>query len=305
MSYLGYPRLHFSGTFQADPSTVNNDPYHFNVAQFRPGWDEPGPGATKGWWNPGGTGAWRLKDCTVRSVVYADGTSTADPLRDSIVGRAVNSATERVAAKMVDLDSEQQMVSQIWGLQVQVPDGFAGEFEVAAFADIWIRFSQGQPDSFFSATYQSVLTDLEWAPSGDSRWLQELGAGAAAEHQVHGRRLRRRRDLSDVHVRPHLRRDRPVRRRRAAPPRRGAADAPARHRRRCRHRPRTSRRFASTATSSSSTWPIACRQTSVGGPLLDVGRLRVALLPADGAADHARRGRISASRGSTRTSPGS
>src|SRR4051794_19744838 len=78
---------------------------------------------------------------------------------------------------MVDLDPEQQMVSQIWGLEVQIPDGFTGEFEVAAFADIWIRYAKGQPDSFFSATYQSVLTGLDWAPSGDSKWLQELGAG--------------------------------------------------------------------------------------------------------------------------------
>ncbi len=31
MSYLGYPRLHFSGRFQADPSTVNNDPAHFDA----------------------------------------------------------------------------------------------------------------------------------------------------------------------------------------------------------------------------------------------------------------------------------
>jgi hypothetical protein len=176
VSYLGCPRLHFCGTFQADPSTVNNDPFHFDVARFRPGWDEPGAGATKGWWNPAGTGAWGLKDCTVRSVVYTDGTSTADSLRDPLVGRAVNSATDRVSGKLVDLDSEQQMVTELWGLQIGVTDVFVGEFEVAAFADIWIRYPKGHPDSFFSATYQSVLTDLDWGPPGDSRWVQELGA---------------------------------------------------------------------------------------------------------------------------------
>jgi hypothetical protein len=30
MSYLGLPRLTFAGQFQADPSTVNNDPEHFD-----------------------------------------------------------------------------------------------------------------------------------------------------------------------------------------------------------------------------------------------------------------------------------
>jgi hypothetical protein len=36
MSYLNSPRLTFSGQFQADPSTVNNDPTHFNNATFEP-----------------------------------------------------------------------------------------------------------------------------------------------------------------------------------------------------------------------------------------------------------------------------
>jgi rubrerythrin len=180
VSYLGFPRLHFCGSFQADPSTVNNDPYHFDMAAFRPGWQQPGAGATKGWWNPDGTAAWRLSGCTVRSVGYADGSVADEPWDDPVIGMPVNSATERVAAKLVDLDPEQQMVSEIWGLQVELgdlgrPNAFSGEFEVAAFADIWVRFPAGQPDSFFSATYQSVLTALDWSDQIDSRLLQELG----------------------------------------------------------------------------------------------------------------------------------
>lgn len=31
MSFLNYPRLNFTGLFQADPSTVNNDPRHYSV----------------------------------------------------------------------------------------------------------------------------------------------------------------------------------------------------------------------------------------------------------------------------------
>jgi hypothetical protein len=38
LSYLSYPRLHFAGRFQADPSTVNNDPEHFDDARFVAGY---------------------------------------------------------------------------------------------------------------------------------------------------------------------------------------------------------------------------------------------------------------------------
>ena len=36
MSYLNALTLHFAGRFQADPSTVNNDPGHFDNAAFKP-----------------------------------------------------------------------------------------------------------------------------------------------------------------------------------------------------------------------------------------------------------------------------
>ncbi len=36
MSYLDPVRLHFAGRFQADVSTVNNDPTHYNNATFKP-----------------------------------------------------------------------------------------------------------------------------------------------------------------------------------------------------------------------------------------------------------------------------
>src|SRR4051794_32636774 len=178
MTYLGFPRMHFCGRFQADPSTVNNDPHHFDVAAFRPEWEEPGIGATKGWWNPQGSGAWRFRDCTVRNVFYPDGSYCDDATADAVVGMPVNGAATRVSGKIVDLDPEQQMVSQIWGFQVVLgdaaTDGFRGDYEVAAFADIWVRYAQGRPDSFFSATYQSVLTSLSWPAYLGSRCLERL-----------------------------------------------------------------------------------------------------------------------------------
>src|SRR5689334_12203725 len=110
MSYLRPPRLHFSGNFQAAPSTVNNDPEHFDTAAFQSNYNLRGPGATNGWWNPGGTGAWRFFQCTVKQVVYRDGTVCDDPAVDPVVGSPVGSAGGRTEGKLVDLDPEQQMV---------------------------------------------------------------------------------------------------------------------------------------------------------------------------------------------------
>jgi hypothetical protein len=41
MSYLNALRLHFAGQFQANPSTVNNDPGHFDNATFQPSYTGP------------------------------------------------------------------------------------------------------------------------------------------------------------------------------------------------------------------------------------------------------------------------
>ena len=183
MSYLQVPRLHFAGKFQADPSTVNNDPEHFDTSKFKSNYDLPGKGDSNGWWNPAGTGAWRISGCTVRKVSYLDGTECDDPAIDPIIGLPVSGSDNKVAGKIVDLDPQQQMVSQLWGFQVMLgfPEkgiGFKGDFKVASFADIWVRFPKGRPDSFFGAFYQSILDLSEWANARESRYLQELWMAA-------------------------------------------------------------------------------------------------------------------------------
>ncbi len=189
MSYLSTPRLTFAGEFQADPSTVNNDPEHFDSRTFRSNYQLPGSGATNGWWNPRGTGAWRFRDCTVQQVVYRDGSSCDDANVDPVVGAPVNGTDARVEGKLVDLDPEQQMVSQVWGFQVLLGKpasgwGFSSDFEVAAFADIWTRYPKGQPDSFFGAFYQSVLRAICWRGAGDSRVLLELSPDGKPPQQL-------------------------------------------------------------------------------------------------------------------------
>jgi hypothetical protein len=180
MSYLSGPRLVFAGQFQADVSTVNNDPEHFDNATFTPADQVPGAG---GWWNPGGTGAWRLIGCVVTSVVYADGSTTDDPSVDPIVGASIASVNQPSReAKLVDLDSEQQMVSEIWGLKVNLVAtgmGFTSNFAVSPFQDIYSPSYLGGADSYFGAAYQSVLQNIQWTGAGSSKFLQELSAAGA------------------------------------------------------------------------------------------------------------------------------
>ena len=188
MSYLYTPRLVFSGQFQADVSTINNDPEHFDTGHFRPNYELAQTGnSMNGWWNPRGTGAWRFFGCKVEQVFYQDGSASDDPNVDPVVGAAINGSDVRVEGKLVDLDPEQQMVSEIWGFQIVLQRflsagvgapalGFRGNFDVTGFADIWNRFPAGKPDEIFGAFYQSVLSGVEWKGDGGSRFLRELCA---------------------------------------------------------------------------------------------------------------------------------
>ena len=182
MSYLNPLRLHFAGRFQASVSTVNNDPVHYDNQQFSPDYlKRQSPTAMNGWWNPGGDATWRLIGCAVTSAWLADGQPA--PPDDRISDALVADSDHRVAAKLVDLDSEQQLVSEIWGLEVGICDTaghtlLRGQFEPAVFIDIWTRWPTGQGDGSAAAMYQSVLIGLEWGDLSGSTFLQQLKATA-------------------------------------------------------------------------------------------------------------------------------
>ncbi len=91
MTYLSFPRLHFSGRFQADPSTVNNDPEHFDSKKFKSSYQLPEKGSkANGWWNPMGSGDWRFSDCVVNKVYYQDGTYCNNPNQDPVISMEIN-----------------------------------------------------------------------------------------------------------------------------------------------------------------------------------------------------------------------
>ena len=87
---------------------------------------------------------------------------------------------------MVDLDCQQQLVSEVWGLQVRIclADGtnlLRARYEPAAFMDIWDRAAGSgtvSGDFMAGAMYQSVLTDLEWGDVSASPFLTALKAAA-------------------------------------------------------------------------------------------------------------------------------
>lgn len=152
MSYLDIPRFHFAGAFIAKPSTLNN-----TASNFEPTVTDPFPS-----WNPNGNHYWQFSNCRVKSAFDANGAVTGDP----IVNSTVTSTDKPAPAKLVDLDTEQQMVSQIWGLQIKVEvcngENFVGNFRVVNFNDIFVRVQNGKPDSMFSAYFQSVLDNVQW-----------------------------------------------------------------------------------------------------------------------------------------------
>ncbi len=185
MSYLQLPRLNFAGRFQADPSTVNNDPEHFDTGNFQSSYDLlKKVNNQNGWWNPAGSGAWNFYNCTVQSVTYKDGTTCYDPSYDPIIGTSIHGADARVSGKIVDLDPDQQSVSQLWGFQVNLGDeksglGFKSDFKTAPFADL--SFSRcpslANGVSAASAFYQSVLELSAWSNTKKSKYLTEVSTG--------------------------------------------------------------------------------------------------------------------------------
>jgi hypothetical protein len=171
MSYLDVPRLNFSGRFAADPSTIDNNRNDFVLGA--PLSNDP---TSPNWvlWNPMGSHVFELLECTVRSAVLQDGPASGG---DPVIGGQLESVLDkyRYPAKLVDLDTDQQSVSTIWGLVLRItipdPDDLAtalasvtAEMPATAFADMWTRVRGGGAAGipWFSAVYQSVLTDVCW-----------------------------------------------------------------------------------------------------------------------------------------------
>lgn len=178
MSYLDSPRIHFRGWFQADVSTINNDVRFFQNDSFVPEYQNLN---TNGSWNPRGTGIFRILDTSITGG-FLNGNSLTSPTDDSVIGLSLQNATDRAPGKLVDLDPQQQMVSEIFGMQMRLADPtaevlFEGDFAPAAFTNLWQRQQTGPAtDQLLCAYYQSVLKNVVWAEYLDSPVLNALKA---------------------------------------------------------------------------------------------------------------------------------
>ena len=166
MTYLDSPSLVFTGDFQSDVSTVNNDVRHYDNLLFEPRFQTPEEGNTlNGWWNPEGGAIFRFIDCKIVRCIESPGVD----IDNDIVGAPISGADNRSGGKMVDLDPQMQMTSEIWGVQFRLTNAdnevyFEGKILETGFRDLQQRqfedsFINGQPSG---ATFCTVIEEVVW-----------------------------------------------------------------------------------------------------------------------------------------------
>ncbi|WP_299495708.1 hypothetical protein [uncultured Shewanella sp.] len=191
MSYFNYPRIIFDGTFQADPSTLNNTPNNYNPKNQVPEhphalspqkrnelFNNQKQNNVELYWNPAGTGNFQLNG-TITKVIYGPDDSPDD---DPWIGKSIDSVFTVTPPKLVDLDPMQMNVSEVWAMTLGLGDdtgNFTGHFMPIGFVESWIQAQAVKPSSASaSAVYQSLLIGLNNTNLSDelkkSRLVQAL-----------------------------------------------------------------------------------------------------------------------------------
>lgn len=171
MSYLDVPRLHFAGTFTADPSTINN-----TIANY----DPANRSRLNLSWNPYGSHVWTV-DATVTSFVDASGQLHTGG--DPVIGAPIGSYAPRVPAKLVDLDTDQQTTTRLFGFNVQLGTASAALLrglwqDEGTLIALWFSRVQSGGDSGASGAFQSILKHIAWGDLSTSPLLQQLQKAA-------------------------------------------------------------------------------------------------------------------------------
>ena len=179
-TYLELPRIHFSGNFYTDVSTVNNDDEFLmkpevgsNYAAANLPWNEFERQRKRAFqWNPYGSGVWTFEDCKINAIVNNKNELITDKSPHNLIDTFINKNTQR--GRLVDLDPEAQMRSTIWGFKINITDKkplfishdyslLNGDFYPECFQNIWMAQNKldGQPGSmpYLRAVYQSVLRE--------------------------------------------------------------------------------------------------------------------------------------------------
>jgi hypothetical protein len=184
VSYLDVPRLVFDGEFQADVSTVNNDVRYFKNTTFQKEYQNLSTAGGDGGWNPEGTAIFRFVGCRITGARLGK-QQIVSAAQDPVIGMALENADDRVFGKIVDLDPQQQVVSQVWGMKLRLDGGrekalFAGDFLPVGFTNLWRRQKTTVfLDQALAAVYQSVLHNVVWKGHPKSKVLDALHATSA------------------------------------------------------------------------------------------------------------------------------
>ncbi|MDR3507458.1 MAG: hypothetical protein P4L64_06130 [Caulobacteraceae bacterium] len=194
MSYLNLPRISFSGLFEADVNTVNNDVRNYDATVFEPRLQTAqitvgDHTEYNGWWNPAGSNRFSLIGCAVTGAVGPKGEAASG---DEVLTLRLEAQFDRTAGKIVDLDPQFQFASALWGLRIGLMAGdkvlMRGSFYPGSFRDLFFSrlFDQatnqpvsGSPSA--SARFTGALYDIAWDESAEaSPILSALKASAAA-----------------------------------------------------------------------------------------------------------------------------
>jgi hypothetical protein len=196
MSYLDAPRFHFSGTFFADPSTVNNSTENFapNVQINDELASVTNPNSQ--WWNPGGSAFWKFTNITVTAAANEAGTYvTNDPLIGATIVSVISSAGPiPVYARLNDLDPDQQFRTLITGLVITVTlsgasaPALTGTVRPMNIIDLWPRMGGNNPVAAYDGgveipgcTFMSIVENLIWGDVSSSAALSALKNASASQ----------------------------------------------------------------------------------------------------------------------------
>lgn len=192
MSYLDFPRLHFSGLFYTGPSTVNNRTKNYTTSVDLE--DPSGKYMRVAGWNPIGAAQWWMEECTVLSAVGSKG--AAVDASDKVIGALVQTPSPKTPlsdgqggfhdiAKMVDLDPDQQGRSALFGvcIAVTLPNGagLLGLMTVPELRQLNGRISGAQGSWGAVGTWMGTLQNVQW--NGDISGSALLVALQAASGQ--------------------------------------------------------------------------------------------------------------------------
>ena len=179
-SYLGIPRLTFTGHVRIDISSVNNFICNFDQ-------EEPIKyGERFNDFNPKGTGEFSFFDCFVTSALSSNARAETS-IADAVIHNKVANNLNETYPKLVDIDVEYQHAT-VYGLTLAIinSDGdivLQGRMEPMMISqDIWAR-TVCVPRGFAEFGGQSVsfLTNVKWGNTSGSPSLQDLQVESAKQ----------------------------------------------------------------------------------------------------------------------------